>query len=53
MAGLQHAPPLGKHERGWQEVPETTVPPAMMQAAASMRWHEPQQQQSDMGVVPH
>ena len=53
VAGLQHAPPLGKHESGWQDPPVTTVPPAMVQAAASMRWHRPQQQQRDAGVVLH
>ena len=32
VAGLQHAPPLGKQVMGVQAEPATTVPPAMAQA---------------------
>jgi hypothetical protein len=35
VAGLQHAPPLGKHVRGVQLVAESTLPPAMAHTAGS------------------
>ena len=49
VAGLQHAPPLGKQLRGVHAVPVTTVPPAIAHAAGSRMWQSPQQQQTETG----
>ena len=51
VAGLQHAPPLGKQVIGVQVEFATTVPPAMAHACVSMTWQRPQQQQAETGAV--
>lgn len=50
VAGLQHAPPLGKQVIGLHAEAATTVPPAIAQAWVSRMWQRPQQQQTETGA---